>query len=210
MATEVKTTVPGNMWKVLVKEGEMVKFSDVEIVGIPNKCYVSEKYDSKTKELTLYNGEITNSKTRKPIKPCDMLMSQLKSIPDYLKSGIKGAPKFSIKSKAYNIGEEPDQILSEMVDIRDIERNIIKDNTVLNSLYKMLTIPNIDVDNFKNKIKLAATRLTEGMPRWKIRQLALLGGKKRRQTKRIRRTKKIRPVIRRKRTKKIKPTKRRR
>ena len=24
MATEVKTTVPGNMWKVLVKEGDMV------------------------------------------------------------------------------------------------------------------------------------------------------------------------------------------
>ena len=25
MATEVKTTVPGNIWKVLVKEGDMVK-----------------------------------------------------------------------------------------------------------------------------------------------------------------------------------------
>ena len=25
MATEVKTTVPGNMWKVLVKEGDTVK-----------------------------------------------------------------------------------------------------------------------------------------------------------------------------------------
>ena len=25
MATEVKTTVPGNMWKVLVKEGDIVK-----------------------------------------------------------------------------------------------------------------------------------------------------------------------------------------
>ena len=28
MATEVKTTVPGNMWKVLVKEGDMVKKGD--------------------------------------------------------------------------------------------------------------------------------------------------------------------------------------
>jgi len=29
MATEVKTTVPGNMWKVLVKEGDTVKKGDV-------------------------------------------------------------------------------------------------------------------------------------------------------------------------------------
>ena len=28
MATEVKTTVPGNMWKVLVKEGDMVNKGD--------------------------------------------------------------------------------------------------------------------------------------------------------------------------------------
>ena len=28
MATEVKTTVPGNMWKVLVKEGDEVKKGD--------------------------------------------------------------------------------------------------------------------------------------------------------------------------------------
>ena len=28
MATEVKTTVPGNVWKVLVKEGDMVKKGD--------------------------------------------------------------------------------------------------------------------------------------------------------------------------------------
>ena len=28
MATEVKTTVPGNMWKVLVKEGDVVKKGD--------------------------------------------------------------------------------------------------------------------------------------------------------------------------------------
>ena len=28
MATEIKTTVPGNMWKVLVKEGDMVKKGD--------------------------------------------------------------------------------------------------------------------------------------------------------------------------------------
>ena len=28
MTTEVKTTVPGNMWKVLVKEGDMVKKGD--------------------------------------------------------------------------------------------------------------------------------------------------------------------------------------
>ena len=28
MATEVKTTVPGNMWKVLVKEGDTVKKGD--------------------------------------------------------------------------------------------------------------------------------------------------------------------------------------
>ena len=28
MATEVKTTVPGNIWKVLVKEGDMVKKGD--------------------------------------------------------------------------------------------------------------------------------------------------------------------------------------
>ena len=28
MATEVKTTVPGNMWKVLVKEGDIVKKGD--------------------------------------------------------------------------------------------------------------------------------------------------------------------------------------
>ena len=29
MATEVKTTVPGNMWKVLVKEGDPVKKGDI-------------------------------------------------------------------------------------------------------------------------------------------------------------------------------------
>ena len=29
MATEVKTTVPGNMWKILVKEGDKVKKGDV-------------------------------------------------------------------------------------------------------------------------------------------------------------------------------------
>ena len=28
MATEIKTTVPGNMWKVLVKEGDEVKKGD--------------------------------------------------------------------------------------------------------------------------------------------------------------------------------------
>ncbi len=28
MTTEVKTTVPGNMWKVLVKEGDIVKKGD--------------------------------------------------------------------------------------------------------------------------------------------------------------------------------------
>ena len=28
MATEVKTTVPGNIWKVLVKEGDTVKKGD--------------------------------------------------------------------------------------------------------------------------------------------------------------------------------------
>ena len=28
MATEVKTTVPGKIWKVLVKEGDMVKKGD--------------------------------------------------------------------------------------------------------------------------------------------------------------------------------------
>jgi len=28
MATEVKTTVPGNMWKVLVKVGDIVKKND--------------------------------------------------------------------------------------------------------------------------------------------------------------------------------------
>ena len=28
MTTEVKTTVPGNMWKVLVKEGDAVKKGD--------------------------------------------------------------------------------------------------------------------------------------------------------------------------------------
>ena len=28
MTTEVKTTVPGNMWKVLVKEGDTVKKGD--------------------------------------------------------------------------------------------------------------------------------------------------------------------------------------
>ena len=28
MATEVKTTVPGNMWEVLVKEGDLVKKGD--------------------------------------------------------------------------------------------------------------------------------------------------------------------------------------
>ncbi len=29
MSTEVKTTVPGNMWKVLVKEGDAVKKGDI-------------------------------------------------------------------------------------------------------------------------------------------------------------------------------------
>ena len=34
MATEITTTVPGNIWKVLVKEGDIVKIGDTLFINL--------------------------------------------------------------------------------------------------------------------------------------------------------------------------------
>ena len=59
MAIEVKTTVPGNMWKVLVKEGDMVKKGDPLFIMEVMKTEVhhNSPIDGKVIEVNIVNDQ---------------------------------------------------------------------------------------------------------------------------------------------------------
>ena len=59
MATEVKTTVPGNIWKVLVKEGDDVKKDDVLFIMEVMKTEVNHNspIDGKVIQVNIYNDQ---------------------------------------------------------------------------------------------------------------------------------------------------------
>ena len=59
MATEVKTTVPGNMWKVLVKVGDIVKKDDDLFIMEVMKTEVhhSSPVDGKVIKVNVVNDQ---------------------------------------------------------------------------------------------------------------------------------------------------------
>ena len=59
MATEVKTTVPGNMWKVLVKVGDIVKKNDDLFIMEVMKTEVhhSSQVDGKVIKVNVVNDQ---------------------------------------------------------------------------------------------------------------------------------------------------------
>ena len=59
MATEVKTTVPGNMWKVLVKVGDIVKKNDDLFIMEVMKTEVhhNSPVDGKVIKVNVVNGQ---------------------------------------------------------------------------------------------------------------------------------------------------------
>ena len=59
MATEVKTTVPGNMWKVLVKEGDVVKKGDPLFIMEVMKTEVNHDspVDGKVTKVNIVNDQ---------------------------------------------------------------------------------------------------------------------------------------------------------
>ena len=59
MATEEKTTVPGNMWKVLVKEGDMVKKGDPSFIMEVMKTEVhhDSPIDGKVVKVNVVNDQ---------------------------------------------------------------------------------------------------------------------------------------------------------
>ena len=59
MATEVKTTVPGNMWKVLVKVGDIVKKNDDLFIMDVMKTEVhhSSPVDGKVIKVNVVNDQ---------------------------------------------------------------------------------------------------------------------------------------------------------
>ena len=59
MATEVKTTVPGNIWKVLVKEGDNVKKNDVLFIMEVMKTEVNHNspIDGKVIQVNIRNDQ---------------------------------------------------------------------------------------------------------------------------------------------------------
>ena len=59
MATEVKTTVPGNIWKVLVKEGDNVKKDDPLFIMEVMKTEVhhNSPVDGKVIKVNIYNDQ---------------------------------------------------------------------------------------------------------------------------------------------------------
>ncbi len=59
MATEVKTTVPGNMWKVLVKVGDIVKKNDDLFIMEVMKTEVhhSSPVDGKVIKVNVVNDQ---------------------------------------------------------------------------------------------------------------------------------------------------------
>ena len=59
MTTEVKTTVPGNMWKVLVKEGDAVKKGDTLFIMEVMKTEVhhNSPVDGKVIQVNIQNDQ---------------------------------------------------------------------------------------------------------------------------------------------------------
>ena len=59
MATEIKTTVPGNMWKVLVKVGDIVKKNDDLFIMEVMKTEVhhSSPVDGKVIKVNVVNDQ---------------------------------------------------------------------------------------------------------------------------------------------------------
>ena len=59
MTTEVKTTVPGNIWKVLVKEGDIVKQDDEIFIMVVMKTEVhhNSPVDGKVVKVNIYNDQ---------------------------------------------------------------------------------------------------------------------------------------------------------
>jgi len=59
MTTEVKTTVPGNIWKVLVKEGDQVKKGDTLIIMEIMKTEVNHDspVDGKVTKVSIVNDQ---------------------------------------------------------------------------------------------------------------------------------------------------------
>ena len=59
MSTEVKTTAPGNMWKVLVKEGDAVKKGDILFIMEVMKTEVhhDSPVDGKVTKVNVVNDQ---------------------------------------------------------------------------------------------------------------------------------------------------------
>lgn len=59
MTTEVKTTVPGNIWKVLVQEGDEVKKDDTLFIMEVMKTEVhhSSPVDGKVVQVNIHNDQ---------------------------------------------------------------------------------------------------------------------------------------------------------
>ena len=59
MTTEVKTTVPGNIWKVLVKEGDLVKKGDILFIMEVMKTEVNHDspVDGKVTKVNIVNNQ---------------------------------------------------------------------------------------------------------------------------------------------------------
>ena len=59
MTTEVKTTVPGNIWKVLVKEGDSVKKDDALFIMEVMKTEVNHDspVDGKVTKINIVNDQ---------------------------------------------------------------------------------------------------------------------------------------------------------
>ena len=59
MTTEVKTTEPGNIWKVLVKEGDLVKKGDILFIMEVMKTEVNHDspVDGKVTKVNIVNDQ---------------------------------------------------------------------------------------------------------------------------------------------------------
>jgi len=59
MTTEVKTTVPGNIWKVLVKEGDQVKKGDTLFIMevMKTEVYHNSPIDGKIIKINIVNDQ---------------------------------------------------------------------------------------------------------------------------------------------------------
>ena len=59
MTTEVKTTVPGNIWKVLVKEGDVVKKNeDLFIIEVmKTEVHHNSPVDGKVIKVNIHNDQ---------------------------------------------------------------------------------------------------------------------------------------------------------